>query len=234
MSHFGNETSTSVEGNRERTMSLNHARPFFSVIIPTCRRPRQLATCVRSLSSLDYPRDRFEVIVVDDGDDETLGRVIEPFRSALEIRLIRQANAGPAVARNTGGMNARGEFLAFTDDDCEPSQDWLTVLAAGFRENPDAMLGGRTINVLTDNLYSTASQLLVDFLYGYYNADALRAVFLRPTIWRCPQVGSTAWAGSTAGSRLLRRKIANFATAGFRSAIGWSMLPMPSFATRML
>jgi len=43
------------------------ALPTFSVVIPTYRRPERLVACLRSLAALDYPRDRFEVIVVDDG-----------------------------------------------------------------------------------------------------------------------------------------------------------------------
>ncbi len=41
--------------------------PSFSIVIATHNRPRQLAECLAALASLDYPRDRFEVIVVDDG-----------------------------------------------------------------------------------------------------------------------------------------------------------------------
>ena len=42
-------------------------QPYFSVIIPTHARPDRLAACLEALANLDYPRDRFEVIVVDDG-----------------------------------------------------------------------------------------------------------------------------------------------------------------------
>jgi len=134
--------------------------------------------CFRSLVSLDYPRDRMEVVVVDDGDDPSVSAVLDPFRGALEITLIRQRNAGPASARNTGATHAKGDFLAFTDDDCAPAPDWLRTLANGFEKYPNAMLGGRTINALPDNQFSSASQLLIDFLYDHYNAEADRARFL--------------------------------------------------------
>jgi GT2 family glycosyltransferase len=83
--------------------------------------------------------------------------------------VIRQANAGPAKARNTGAANAVGRFLAFTDDDCEPARDWLQQLARAFGASPGVAIGGRTVNALTANLHSGASQLLIDYLYAYYN-----------------------------------------------------------------
>jgi GT2 family glycosyltransferase len=151
--------------------------PFFSIIIPTYNRPERLAACLASLAKLDYPCDRFEVIVVDDGSKQPLDAVVEPFREQLDITLIAQANAGPATARNTGAAQAKGKFLAFTDDDCTPTPDWLQKLADRFATVPDCMIGGQTFNALPDNLHSTASQLLNDYLYKQYNADPNQAHF---------------------------------------------------------
>ncbi len=144
-------------------------QPFFSIIVPTYARPRQLAACLEAISNLDYPRERFEVIVVDDGG-ETSPEVINPFCQRINVILLAQPHAGPAAARNTGADRAVGEFLAFTDDDCAPSPDWLQTLAARFAQTPDHAIGGQPLNALPRNLYSTASQLLVDYLYAYYNA----------------------------------------------------------------
>jgi GT2 family glycosyltransferase len=151
--------------------------PFFSIIIPTYARPRQLAVCLQSLTRLDYPRDRFEVIVVDDGSEIPPEDVVAPFRSQIEVMLLTQANAGPAAARNTGAARAQGEFLAFTDDDCAPAPDWLQTLAARFAVTPDHLIGGRTLNALPANWYSTATQLLIAYLYAFYNADPHQARF---------------------------------------------------------
>lgn len=142
--------------------------PSFSIIIPTYARPQQLAACLDAVDCLDYPRDRFEVIVVDDGSPSPLEAVVAPYQETLDVTLLRQPNSGPGIARNTGAARARGEFLAFTDDDCAPAAGWLRGLAARFRENPIQAVGGRTVNGLPDNLYSVASQLLVDYVYAYY------------------------------------------------------------------
>ena len=143
--------------------------PFFSIVIPTYNRPERLAKCLGAIALLDYPSDRFEVIVVDDGSKTPIDSVVEPLKNKINVKLLRQENAGPAAARNSGAAIARGEFLAFTDDDCQPTTDWLTQFAASFADNPQAMLGGKTINALDNNPFSTASQKLIDYLYEYYN-----------------------------------------------------------------
>jgi GT2 family glycosyltransferase len=150
---------------------------FFSIVIPTYNRPERLETCLNSLTRLNYPRDRFEVIVVDDGSIKSLDGVVRPFQGALNLQFIRQENAGPAAARNTGAAQAKGKFLVFTDDDCQPTPNWLQALETCFEQDPNCLVGGHTINELADNLYSEASQLLVDYLYSYYNADPKQAKF---------------------------------------------------------
>lgn len=150
---------------------------FFSIIIPTYRRPELLKACLRSLARQDYPADRFEVIVVDDGGELRLESVVDPFRDRLDVTLLAQSHAGPAAARNTGATRAKGHFLAFVDDDCAPAPDWLQALAVRFPAALDHAIGGRTLNGLPDNPYASASQLLIDYLYAYYNADRGHARF---------------------------------------------------------
>ncbi len=151
--------------------------PFFSVVIPTRERPVQLATCLQALTRVDYPRERFEVIVVDDGSTRSLEGVTEQFREQLDVKLWAQKNTGPAGARNFGAAQARGEFLAFTDDDCLPGASWLRAFAAYFAETPDRLIGGRTINALPLNPYSETSQLIIDVVYAHYNAQSNDARF---------------------------------------------------------
>jgi len=157
---------------------LENKLPFFSIVIPTYGRNQQLAVCLERLTSLEYPRDRFEVIVVDDGSKAPPSAVVTSFSGRLNVQLCTQLHAGPAGARNTGAKQAQGEFLAFIDDDTAPHKDWLLALASRFRENPDRAVFGRAANVLFENCYSTASQLLTDFLCTYYNTDSRQAKFL--------------------------------------------------------
>jgi GT2 family glycosyltransferase len=141
-----------------------------SVIVPTRNRPQKIEMCLRAIAGQSYPHDRFEVIVVDDGSDVPLAPTILPFRAHLQLQLLEQKHAGPARARNTGAKHAAGTLLVFTDDDCEPTPGWLVALHTHFQRYPDRAIGGDTVNALPDNAYSSASQLLVDYLYEYYAA----------------------------------------------------------------
>src|SRR3989337_3838229 len=156
---------------------MSHRQPYFSIIIPTYDRPGQLADCLHSLVGLNYPHNVFEVIVVNDGGDTTLEAIVDQFRNQINLNLITQPHSGPAAARNTGAAKAKGEFLAFTDDDCIPSPDWLQVLASHFAEMPDYIIGGRTLNLLAKNVYSTMSQLIIDVVYRHYNAKPNQSRF---------------------------------------------------------
>ena len=148
----------------------------FSIVIPTYARPAALAACLAAIALLDYPRDRYEVIVVDDGLTPALSAAPAPRDPRL--RWLAQPHAGPAAARNRGAAAAEGEFLAFLDDDCRPDPHWLQALAAVLTGTPDRLVGGLTRNVLADNLFSEASQELVAYLYAYANGDPVRARFL--------------------------------------------------------
>jgi GT2 family glycosyltransferase len=151
--------------------------PPFSIVVPTYRRPERLASCLRALAQLDYPRDRFEVIVVDDGSGAPPAPWAAEIPPSLDVTMISQAHAGPATARNTGAARARGDYLAFTDDDCMPEAGWLRGLAARAAPGADQVLGGRTVNALADNPYSSATQLLLDYLYEWHAEHGGAAFF---------------------------------------------------------
>jgi len=126
--------------------------PFFSVIIPTYNRPAQLKTCLQALAAQAYPRDRFEVLVVDDGSAEPPRELVASFSNSLNITLLTESHGGPSAARNAGAARARGEFLAFTDDDCAPTPEWLENIASRLANSATCLVGGHTINALTENI----------------------------------------------------------------------------------
>ncbi len=152
--------------------------PFFSIIVPTYRRPQALARCLQALMEADYPLTSMEVIVVDDGSPTPPDAVVREAAERLPVRLAPKDHAGPAAARNHGAELAKGDCLAFVDDDCRPSPGWLKSMAGTLAETPVCAVTGRTENVLRQNLFSQASQTLISFLYEYYNSDPTRARFL--------------------------------------------------------
>ena len=168
--------------------------PFFSVIVPTYQRPEPLKGCLAALSQLDYPRDRFEVIVVNDGDPTLSESAIAPYRSGaksnLNIQLLYQENTGPAGARNTGAKRAKGTLLAFTDDDCRPTSNWLSAIATYWNNHSTDevfAVGGEVLNALPNNLYSAASQLHGDAVYAYFNRQQGDATFFASCNFAVPR-----------------------------------------------
>ena len=145
--------------------------PTFSVVVPTYERAASLERCLAALTAQTLERERFEVIVVDDGSADPPRAAVARAASRIDVRLIEQANAGPAAARNAGAYAARGAYVVFTDDDCLPDPGWLRALDAMAARRPGCAIGGRIVNALGDGLFSTASQLLIEFLYDYYNVD---------------------------------------------------------------
>jgi glycosyltransferase involved in cell wall biosynthesis len=143
--------------------------PRFSVVVPTYDRMESLERCLAALAAQELGRDGFEVVVVNDGGACSPRDVVARYRDALDVRLIEQENAGPAAARNAGAAASRGAYLVFTDDDCRPEPHWLSGLAESAAAFPGRAVGGRVDNALSDGIYSTASQLLIEFLYEYYN-----------------------------------------------------------------
>ena len=187
--------------------------PAWSVVIPTFDRAAPLAGCLAAFAAMDVPAGGFEVVVVDDGGDAALDFVAGyPF-----ARLIRQANAGPAAARNRGAAEAAGARLAFTDDDCHPAPGWLTAFDAALEAEPagardGVLLGGETRNGLPHNRCSAASQDVVAHLDAALNhrvgddaddADGAGggAVFFASNNIACTAAGYRAAGGFPTGYR---------------------------------
>lgn len=158
-----------------------------SVIIPTYNRPELLRDCLRSVAALDGDRSLVEVIVVDDGSRTPCEPVVREAMQGMRFRCLRQENSGPAAARNTGASCAGGQYLAFLDDDCRLSRDWLQSL--GGELGGGAMLAGRTVNGLEGNLFSAASHDLVEYLYLYFNSGQPEARFVTSNNMIVPAAG---------------------------------------------
>lgn len=151
--------------------------PVVSIVIPTRSRPERLRACLGGITSLEYRHSDLEVIVVNDGGQESLEPVVSPFRARLALSLVELDGAGPGAARNAGSAAARGRFLAFIDDDCVPAPEWLSALLEQLEAHPDLLLGGRVVNALPGNPYSTASQLIATYVFEYYRGGQSREMF---------------------------------------------------------
>jgi GT2 family glycosyltransferase len=114
---------------------MNPAPVKFSVVVPACARPEQLAECLARLApgAQSFPAADYEVIVTDDSVDNSV-------RDLLQVRFawahwVAGPRRGPAANRNQGAAQAKNEWLAFTDDDCLPEAGWLAGFAAAIRND---------------------------------------------------------------------------------------------------
>ncbi len=118
--------------------------PRFSVVVPTRGRNDALARCLNRLMAdrQDFPFDQFEIIVADDGPDGDNARLLVEHTYPW-VQWVAGPGRGPAANRNRGAAAAKGDWLAFTDDDCLPQPGWLASFAARL-EGP----GGDKLRVL--------------------------------------------------------------------------------------
>jgi glycosyltransferase involved in cell wall biosynthesis len=96
--------------------------PFVSVIIPVYNDAERLQICLKSLQDQTYPKEKYEIIVVDNGSTDSPRDVVNQFSQA---RMDCESKPGSYAARNKGILLAKGEVIAFTDADCIPASDWL-------------------------------------------------------------------------------------------------------------
>lgn len=103
-----------------------------SVVVAMYNAEMHISECIRSLLRQDFPKERYEVIVVDDGSTDSSPGVIRRFP---EVTYIRQENSGPSAARNRGINISRGDFVAFVDSDCICPLDWLRRMLGSIEED---------------------------------------------------------------------------------------------------
>lgn len=121
----------------ERSVGPSQPRPFFTVVIPTYERHAQLDCLMERLDAQEL--SDFEVVVVDQS-----ASAWDPIRKshAFPVRYIHSEVKGAVAARNLGGFLARGDVIAFTDDDCLPKPDWLFNARRWFRDSATVGLEG--------------------------------------------------------------------------------------------
>src|ERR1700736_5391800 len=88
-----------------------------SVIIPTYNNRPVLERALQALAAQTFSRDRYEIVIVDDGSTDGTAEIAQRFRGLVQIQYLSQANRGRAAARNLGARAARGRILVFLDSD---------------------------------------------------------------------------------------------------------------------
>ena len=102
--------------------------PRVSVIVPARNAEGSIEECLVSLANLDYPKDRLELVVVDNGSTDRTREIASRFPVTV---LVQDRTQSSYASRNAGLRRAAGEIIAFTDSDCVAAQDWLKKLVQG-------------------------------------------------------------------------------------------------------
>jgi glycosyltransferase involved in cell wall biosynthesis len=107
-----------------------------------------LATLLNQLRTQDYPKDAFEIVVIDNCSEDHTPQVVEALvaRPGVPVRYVREMRLGISFARNKGAELARYPYLAYVDDDCSVGPDWLSQLVQGFDLHDNVVVvGGRVV-----------------------------------------------------------------------------------------
>lgn len=118
--------------------------PTISVVVCTYNGKRTIRDCMEGLKRVDYPN--FEVIVVNDGSTDGTEEIPKEYG----FKVISIPNGGLSNARNVGMRAAKGEIVAYIDDDAIPDPQWLTYLAVTFQSTNHAGVGGPNIPPVDD------------------------------------------------------------------------------------
>jgi glycosyltransferase involved in cell wall biosynthesis len=111
---------------------------FISVIIPAHNEQEYISQCLKSLVSQDYPKDKYEIIVVNNNSKDKTQKIATEFR----VKVINQKSGPVGAVRNAGAKQAIGELLAFIDADCVAPTDWLSKGADLIRKKNSVFGGG--------------------------------------------------------------------------------------------
>jgi GT2 family glycosyltransferase len=109
-----------------------------TVVIPAYNAANHIEACLIALNHQTVPKERYQIIVVDDGSTDETADIVKRF----DVKYIHQPNAGPASARNLGAQIADGEIILFTDSDCVAEKDWIEQMVLPFEDSNVAGVKG--------------------------------------------------------------------------------------------
>lgn len=139
------------ENNNVKTGSICMRFPFVSVIVGIRNEEKFIEECIESLLNLDYPKDSYEIIIVDGMSTDKTCDLVQKY----PVKLLLNERKNVAAARNLGVKNARGELIAFTDGDCKVDPLWLKTLVREMQASPEDVVcfGGPNLIFDTDPVF---------------------------------------------------------------------------------
>jgi glycosyltransferase involved in cell wall biosynthesis len=123
---------------------MSQSSTQYSIIIPAFNRADEIKELLTSIADLDFPKDKFEVIVSDDGSTDNTQQLVKSFQEGYDfnLRFISQENKGPGAARNHAMENAEGDFFIFVDSDVTMPSEWMYKIDHQLTSNKADAFGG--------------------------------------------------------------------------------------------
>jgi succinoglycan biosynthesis protein ExoA len=146
---------------------MQESRPFVSVIVPVRNEERHIERCLAALGEQDYPRDRFEVIVVDGESTDRTRPLVERFiaESTLNITLLPNPARRTAPGLNAGLQRARGDVIIRVDGHCFVAPDFITESVAALQWSGADCVGG-PITSVGDGFWGRAIAVAMSSRFG--------------------------------------------------------------------
>ena len=116
--------------------------PLFSVVIATYNRAELLRNAIYSLCQQTLDKNNYEVLIVDNNSTDNTPEIVDEFLGIDNVRYIRETNQGTSHARNRGWQEAKGEYVAYIDDDCKVPEEWLEVASRIIQQKAPGIFGG--------------------------------------------------------------------------------------------
>lgn len=156
---------------------MNERSPLVSIIVPVYNVEKYLRECVDSILAQTYRN--LEVLLIDDGSPDRSGAICDEYAAAdPRVRVIHQANAGAATARNTGLNIAAGELISFIDSDDFIAENMIEIMADHMRrEQADLVICNVAPCYDRNNIWSCESPI-VDQTYS------LEAFIKKEQVWQ--------------------------------------------------
>jgi len=130
-----------------------------SVIVPTYNSEKTIRETIEAVLNQNYPKKKYELIIVDDGSlDKTVG-VVKKFRS---VGFFKQKHKGAAAARNLGVKKSKGDIILFTDADCVPGKNWIKNMVKPFVDKNVIAVSGTYRTMNNDSLIARFVGLEID------------------------------------------------------------------------
>jgi len=160
---------------------------MISITIPAYNAETTIGNTLKTLLDQNYPKNKYEIIVVDDGSADKTVEIASKF----PVKVIRAKHAGPSNARNLGAKKAKGGILLFVDSDCIPDRNWIKNMVEPFKNKEIVGVSG-TYKTLNKNKFMARftgyeieqrheqmkKKKYIDFI-GSYSAGYRKNIFLK-------------------------------------------------------